>query len=106
MSQMRRCSESEMAVDGLDSRTEYSVRVCPIRLCQDGEIPGAYSPSKTFLTPSSQAQHQSTIDSQQNSSSQVKKKKYCESLKKDLKAGPRPTVAPRVAKLLKLVFES
>jgi len=72
MAQMRRCSESEIVVDGLDSRTEYSVRVCPIRLCQDGEIPGAYSPSKTFLTPSNQAQHQSTIDSQQNASSQVK----------------------------------
>ena len=73
MLQVRRCSESEMAVDCLDSRTEYSVRVCPIRLCQDGEIPGAYSPSKTFLTPSSQLQHQSTINSQQNaSSSQVK----------------------------------
>lgn len=67
--QMRRCPESEMAIEGLDSRTEYSVRVCPIRLCQDGEIPGAYSPSKTFWTLSNQAQ--STIDSPQNSSSQV-----------------------------------
>uniref|UniRef100_A0A0P5L944 Fibronectin type III domain-containing protein 3B n=1 Tax=Daphnia magna TaxID=35525 RepID=A0A0P5L944_9CRUS len=70
----RRCSESEMAVDGLESRTEYAVRVCPIRLCQDGEIPGAYSPLKTFCTPSSQAEQQTTIDSQQNSSSQMANK--------------------------------
>lgn len=72
---MRRCWESEIAVDGLESKTEYSVRVCPIRLCQDGEIPGTYSPLKTFLTPSNQAQNLSTIDSQQNASSQVKKKR-------------------------------
>lgn len=72
---MRRCWESEIAVDGLESRTEYSVRVCPIRLCQDGEIPGTYSPLKTFLTPSNQAQNLSTIDSQQNASSQVKKRR-------------------------------
>ena len=67
---MRRCLESETIFDGLEPRSEYSVRVCPIRLFQDGEIPGAYSPSKTFWTPSNEPQL--TIESKKSSSSQVK----------------------------------
>ena len=51
-SQMKRCSENELVADDLDPHTEYSVKVCPIRLCQDGEIPGTCSPSKTFNTHS------------------------------------------------------
>ena len=51
---MERCHESELLVSGLDPRTEYSVRVCPVRLCEDGEIAGTYSPSKVFSTPFSQ----------------------------------------------------
>jgi len=51
---VKRCNESELFVSGLNARTEYSVRVFAIRSCDEGDIPGAYSPSKIFSTPFSQ----------------------------------------------------
>jgi len=63
---MKRCSESEMFINGLDARTEYSVRVFAIRSCDEGDIPGAYSPSKLFTTPFSQSV--TVVDSQKNPS--------------------------------------
>lgn len=66
---MKRCSESEMTVDCLEAGTEYSVRVSPVRLCQDEDISGAFSPSKTFSTPSSL--HLPPANSSKSSSNQV-----------------------------------
>jgi len=66
---MKRCSESEMFINGLDARTEYSVRVFAIRSCDEGDIPGAYSPSKLFTTPFSQSV--TVVDSQKNPSFEV-----------------------------------
>lgn len=48
---MERCHANELFVSGLEPRTEYSVRACPVRLCNDGEIAGSYSPTRLFSTP-------------------------------------------------------
>ena len=73
--QNKRCTENEMFVIGLNPRTEYSVRVFAIRSCDEGDIPGVYSPSKIFTTPSS---HDADLgDTQKNLSMEVWFKKLC-----------------------------
>lgn len=48
--QSERYAESDASLDNLDPQTEYSIRVCPIRICEGGDITGTPFPSKTFTT--------------------------------------------------------
>lgn len=66
---VRRCTENETTVSGLEPKTEYSVRICPIRLCSDGDMPGTYSLPKSFSTASNLSL--SVVESSKKSSNQV-----------------------------------
>ncbi|XP_074657829.1 fibronectin type-III domain-containing protein 3A-like isoform X1 [Tubulanus polymorphus] len=53
--QLYRGTATSYRLDGLSSKTEYTVRVCAIRICDDdSELTGAYSPGVSFNTQSVQ----------------------------------------------------
>lgn len=50
--QVSKCSETKCTIEELEPGTDYTARVCPVRLTSTGELSGPASPPVTFTTTS------------------------------------------------------